>query len=61
MQRGVRAHFFTVGNGNLLKFYPDPIDEQHYQSSGKEMNAALDVAWPAFQRYRRVVKTRLTI
>ena len=61
VQRGVRAHFFTVGNGNLLKFYPDPIDEQHYQRSGKEMNAALDVAWPAFQRYRRVVKTCLTI
>jgi hypothetical protein len=61
VQRGVRAHFFPIGNSNVLKFYPDQIDEQHYRRSGEEMNAALDVAWPAFQRYRHVVKTRLTI
>jgi hypothetical protein len=60
VQRGVRTHFFAIEKGDVLKFYPDHIDEQRYRRSAKEMNAALNMAWPAFQRYRRVVKTRLT-
>jgi hypothetical protein len=56
----VRQTYWPVPGGRL-KFRPDRIDSDVYDTEWKELNLRLERAWDAYKTYRIAVKERLTV
>jgi len=54
----VDESFFHVGN-DRIKFYPDLIDRDVYDSTHTRLKAQIDKTWDAFRQYRSAIKERL--
>jgi hypothetical protein len=55
------ARTFFLVPGSRLKFHPDPIDPDVFDTEWKELNVRLEKAWEAYKTYREAVKERLMV
>lgn len=55
----VRETFFA--HGDVLKFYPHPIDKKLHDTKWSDLNKGIDNAWQAYEVYRKAVKQYLRV
>lgn len=56
----VRQTFFSIPGG-WLKFYPDPIAQDRYDTEWAKLCSKIEKSWEAYKSFRMTVKKRLKV